>query len=270
MWEIDRSQLGGRFESVELQDRDGVRAVFRGIRKFCERLDNMEKPVQANRATLHILPRARDLERGLCPGIKNSAERISTKVDWISKRRVREKKVRHQRIGVWREDRRPKVTCLAIVRAAKSDARHDGKPAEIGVRIKQLMERIESGAAIVLKTRVLRELSPQLSKAGFAFVENRSPKKGMPLNVQYDFRQTFRCLEKLVRLKTRNPGESVNWIRLRQRNHIVRNGIDAKFRLVEILHHELIAKFGQVSDAVDAFGKVRPILQAEPVSPGRN
>src|SRR4029450_7548538 len=132
------------------------------------------------------------------------------------------------------------------------------------------MERIESGAAIILKTRVLRELSPQLSKARFAFVENRSPKKGMTLDVQYNFWQTLRLLEKLVRLKTRNPGEGVNWIRLRQRNHIVRNGIDAKFPLVEILHQESITEFGEVSDAVDAFGKIRPVFQAEPIPSSGN
>jgi hypothetical protein len=63
------------------------------------------------------------------------------------------------------------------------------------------MEGVETIRAVVLKTCALRELQPQISKAGLAFIKNGSPEKCVTLNVQYHFRQTFCCGEELVSLK---------------------------------------------------------------------
>src|SRR6266540_2903072 len=52
--------------------------------------------------------------------------------------------------------------------------------------------------------------------------------------------------------------------------YIVRNRIDPKLALVKVLHHVLVAQFRSVRDTVDVISKVRPIFQAQPISPGRN
>ena len=92
----------------------------------------------------------------------------------------------------------------------------------------------------------------------------------MTFNVQYHFRCTFCGREKLVRLETGDARDGEKRIRLRYCHYIVWNGIDPKLALIKVLHHIRIAKLGEVSDAVDVIGKVRPIFQAKPVSPGRN
>ena len=86
----------------------------------------------------------------------------------------------------------------------------------------------------------------------------------MAFDVQYHFRLTFCCSEKLVRLKTLDRREGVKRIRLCHRDHIVRNWIDAKLPLEEVLHHVLVTKLGEIGDAIDIICKVGRICQAEP------
>src|SRR6266496_892970 len=132
------------------------------------------------------------------------------------------------------------------------------------------MEGVQTIRAIILEARILRELQPQIGKAGLAFIENGSTKKGMTFDVQYDFRLAFSCGEKLIRLKTFDCCQGIERIRLCHRDHIVRNRIDAELPLEEILHYVWIAELGEIGDAINIVYKVGRICQANPVSPGRN
>ena len=83
----------------------------------------------------------------------------------------------------------------------------------------------------------------------------------MAFDVQYHFRLTFCCSEKLIRLKTLDRREGVKRIRLCYRDHIVWNGIDAKLTLEEVLHNVLITKLGEIGDAIDVIRKIRRDLR---------
>src|SRR5438046_4287425 len=128
------------------------------------------------------------------------------------------------------------------------------------------MKGIEPSSAIILKTRVLGELQPQVSKTGFAFVENRPTKKRVTFDIQCDVRQAFCCIEEIVRLETRGRCEAVKWIFFCHGDDVVRNRIDSKFLQEEVMHNERIAKYGKIGDTGYAVGKVRPIFKAEPIS----
>src|SRR5437667_5704422 len=104
--------------------------------------------------------------------------------------------------------------CVCIVGATITNPLHDGKPAEISVRVEELMNVIETDGAVILKARAVGKCSLQIGKSAFAFVENRPAKKRVPLDVQNHFRQTFGLLEELVCLKTRDRGERVKWVGL--------------------------------------------------------
>src|SRR4029077_5051803 len=132
------------------------------------------------------------------------------------------------------------------------------------------MEGIKTVSAIVLDTRPFWEFYPQIGKAGFAFVKYRPAKERVPFDVEYHFRLTFRGREEIVRLKTLNPGERENRINLRHCDHIVRNRIDPKLALEEVLHHVLVTKLGDVGDAIDGVGEIRLVFEAESVSRFRN
>ena len=92
----------------------------------------------------------------------------------------------------------------------------------------------------------------------------------MTFDVQYHFRLAFCCSEKLVRLKTLDSRQGVKRVRLCHREHIVRNGIDAKLTLEEVLHHVLVTQLGEIGDAINIVCKVGRICEANPVSPGGN
>src|ERR1700749_3994409 len=98
------------------------------------------------------------------------------------------------------------------------------------------MEGIEPIRAIILEARALRELEPQISKAGFAFVKNGTSKKAVAFDVQYDFRRTFCRGKKLICLKTFDSRQGVEIVGLGDREHIVRDRVDAKLTLEEVLH----------------------------------
>ena len=73
----------------------------------------------------------------------------------------------------------------------------------------------------------------QIGHPGLAFVEDRTAEKSVPFNIEHHFGQTLGLLEEVVRLKSRDCSQSVEWVRFRDRDHIVRNGIDPKFALVK-------------------------------------
>src|SRR5207244_554728 len=72
--EINRTELGGGLEAVELQNRRWIDSVFEDVRKIRERLDNMEKSIQTKRTTLRIFVGAGNLERSFGAGVENSAQ----------------------------------------------------------------------------------------------------------------------------------------------------------------------------------------------------
>src|SRR5437667_6131756 len=144
--------------------------------------------------------------------------------------------------------------CVCIVGATITNPLHDGKPAEISVRVEELMNVIETDGTVILKARAVGKCSLQIGKSAFAFVENWSAKKRVALNVQDHFRQAFGLVEELVCLKTHDSCQGIKRVRLRDCDHVVRNRIDTKLALVEILHHERIAQLRNVSDAVNVIG----------------
>src|SRR5678815_403116 len=106
------------------------------------------------------------------------------------------------------------------------------------------MERVETIRPIILETRPPGELQSQVSKASLALIKDRSAKKAMAFDVQYNFRLTFCCSEKLVCLKTLDRSDGIKRICLRYRDYIIRNRIHAKLTLEEVLHHVLVTELG--------------------------
>src|SRR5215471_9994386 len=102
------------------------------------------------------------------------------------------------------------------------------------------MKRVETLCAIILDTRILRKFQPQIRKAGFAFVKYWRAKDRLAFDVEYHFRLTFRSREEIVRLKALNPGKSEVRVNLCHCDYIVRNRINSKLALEEVLHHVLV------------------------------
>src|SRR5438552_18293979 len=98
MWENDRAKLGGRFKSIELQNGGWVGAAVGYVREVREWLDHVEKSIETKRPALHILPRLGELERGFHSSVKDRTEYVATILDWLSECRIRQEKIRHQRV----------------------------------------------------------------------------------------------------------------------------------------------------------------------------
>src|SRR5207245_8530721 len=112
--------------------------------------------------------------------------------------------------------------------AAKTNPRHDGKPAEISVRVEELVKGIETDGTVILKARAVGKCSLQIGKSAFAFVENWSAKKRVALNVQDHFRQTLRLLEELVRMKTRDSRQGIERVCFSDCDNVVRIRIESE------------------------------------------
>src|ERR1700730_13301508 len=149
---MDGANLRRRLKSIELKDGGRVGAAIGYVREVREWLDHVEKSIETKGPALHILPRLGELERSFHSGVKDRAEYVATILDWLSECRIRQEEIRYQRVQVGREDRFPKVAGLGIVGAAKTNPRHDGKPAEICVRVEELVKGIETDGAVILKT----------------------------------------------------------------------------------------------------------------------
>src|SRR5215831_19916498 len=102
------------------------------------------------------------------------------------------------------------------------------------------MKRVEPLRAIILDTRILRKFQPQIGKAGFAFVKYWRAKDRLAFDVEHHFRLTFGSRKEIVRLETLDPGESEIRIYFGHCDHIVRDGINSKLALEEVLHHVLV------------------------------
>src|SRR5204863_3953883 len=111
--------------------------------------------------------------------------------------------------------------------------------------------RIEPERAVVVVGGTSRKISTQLGEARFALVENRSAEERQAFYIQRHFRQTFRCLEEIVRLEPPDRGQRVVRICFRDRDDVVRLRIQLKLALEKILEDEFVAELGDVRDAGD-------------------
>ena len=195
----------------------------------------MAQPIQPEHAGLDVFPFPRDFERRFDAGIENRAELRTPWLKGRGYRRRRRKKIRNQRIGIWWENGLSEVSRFAVIGAAKSNARDDGKPAKVGVGVEQLMKRIEAIRAVILKPRVGGKIGTQFRESGLAFVEDWAAEKAVPLDIDYYFRQPFDDIEKAVELETRDRADRVKRIRFRQCDNIIRLRIGSEFRRVKIL-----------------------------------
>src|SRR5207244_576809 len=151
---------------------------------------------------------------------------------------------------------------------SKPDPRDNREPAEICIRVKQLMKGVDPSRAVILKAGILSESAMKIRNASLAFVKDRAAKKGVPFNVEHNFRQTLGLLKEFIRLKSRDRGQSIERIRFCDRNHVVRNRVDPEFALVKVLHHKRIAQLGNVDDTVNISGKFSAIYETRPISSG--
>ena len=90
-------------------------------------------------------------------------------------------------MATW-EKRHSEIARLVIVSSPKTGPRHDGEPSEISVWIKQFVESIEPGCAVIFEARAVRKTSVEIGESGFAFVKNRAAKNCMALDVEDHFR----------------------------------------------------------------------------------
>src|SRR5690242_7530528 len=106
----------------------------------------------------------------------------------------------------------------------------------------------------------------QVSNTGFALVEDRTSKNGRTGDVQHDLGKALRCLKETVSLKSRDRGQSINRVGFRYRHDIIWVRIDAKFALVEILHHESITQLGDVNDSVNVAREIGAVFESDAVT----
>src|SRR5690349_1907154 len=106
----------------------------------------------------------------------------------------------------------------------------------------------------------------QVSNTRFALVEDWTSKNGRTGDVQHDLGKTLRLFKKIVRLKSRDRAQSVNRMGFRYRHDVIRHRIDAKFALVEVLHHESVTQLGDVSDSVNVAREIRAVFDSDAVA----
>src|SRR5690349_20264737 len=106
----------------------------------------------------------------------------------------------------------------------------------------------------------------QVCNTGFALVEDRTSKNGSTGDVQHDLGKALRLLKETVSLKPRDRGQSINGVSFRYRHNVVGHRIDAKFALVEILHHESITQLGDVNDSVNVAREIGAVFDRDAVT----
>src|SRR2546422_3989055 len=103
------------------------------------------------------------------------------------------------------------------------------------------MKSIGTPTFVVFEARAAREVAMKVRNPGFALVKDWTSEDGRTSDVQHYFGKALGLLEEAVSLKSRNRGQGIDGIGFSYRHDVVRHGIDAEFRLVEILHDEGIA-----------------------------
>src|SRR5438105_9807724 len=182
----------------------------------------MTQPVQTKGAALCVLPLARDFKRCFHSGIENRAGGVAVEVERFCHGRIGQRKLADERISVGREEGFSEIASLIVIGGAKSDAWHNAEPAEIGIWIKELMERIDPPRAVVFKTGIARKISVQIRNSGLTLIENWAIENRRPFHIEHDFGQALGCIEETIRLETGEGGQRVNRVGFRNRNNIVR------------------------------------------------
>src|SRR4051812_41763747 len=123
------------------------------------------------------------------------------------------------------------------------------------------MERINSQRAVIMESRAILEAAAQLPDGVLTLIKNRTAKERLAPDVERHFGKALRRFEKIVGLKAGQPGERVIGAPLRYRHNIVRLRIEPELALEKILQNVGVAQLGDVCDAGDGLGKVRPALK---------
>src|ERR1700736_2812363 len=113
----------------------------------------MEQSIQSERAGLHVFPRAGQLKRSFKSCVEYGAKASFTVADRIRGRRIRQKKIGNQRVVTGLKDGFAEVPGLVVIGRSKPCSRHDGKPAKVSIRVKELMKCINTRSPVVLKAR---------------------------------------------------------------------------------------------------------------------
>src|SRR6478609_3521784 len=103
------------------------------------------------------------------------------------------------------------------------------------------MERIDSQRAVIVKSRAILKAAAKVPDGRLTFVKNRTAKERLARNIERHFGKALRGLEKIVRLKARQPGERVIGAPLRYRHDIVRLRIETELALEKILQNVGVA-----------------------------
>src|SRR5213595_456896 len=98
----------------------------------------------------------------------------------------------------------------------------------------------------------------QVRNPGFALVKDWSSKNRSTGDVQHYLGKALGLLKEAVSLKACDRGQGIDRIDFSYCHDVVRHGIDAEFRLVEILHDVSIALLRDVNDAIDVAREIRP------------
>src|SRR5207248_11691458 len=106
----------------------------------------------------------------------------------------------------------------------------------------------------------------QVRNPGFALVKDWTSKNRSTGDVQHYLRMALGLLKEGVSLKACDRCQGIDGIGFSYRHDVVRHGIDAEFRLVEILHDVSIAQLGEVNDAIDVAREIRPVFDGYTVT----
>src|SRR4051812_44922652 len=212
----------------------------------------MLQAVESEAPAFGALPGPGDFERGFDAAIENGAQLGPGELDLLC--RVDIEKVGNERVVGRHDGGFPKVTRLVVVGRAKANARDYGKPAEVGIGERELVERIQPQGVVIVGQRAIRKAAMEIGEARFALVKNRPAKQRSSSDIERNFRQPLGCLKEVVRLKTGNPRERVIRVVLSDRDDVVRLRVDLKFALEKILEDVLVAQLCAVSDGVDVLG----------------
>src|ERR1044071_676758 len=106
----------------------------------------------------------------------------------------------------------------------------------------------------------------QVSNTGFALVEDWTSKNGRTGDVQHDLGKALRLLKETVSLKPCDRAQSINGVGFHYRHDVIRHRIDAKFALIEILHHKSVTQLGDVNDSVNVAREVGTVFDSDAVT----
>ena len=227
----------------------------------------MEKAVEAQEGGLHLLEPRREFERALEPGIHDRTE-SAVVVVVAGQGDI----TRGIRVGISR---------TAVVRPAETDPRSEREPAEVGLRIGQLVKSVEAEGRIIVqpcgigkdagvKNRVLQlrdvigclaagKVALQVAASGRAVVKNGQSEKRSLLGRPTQLRQPGSHLLPIVHLPAGQKVDLEVFGQPVERGVVVRLGIDRKLGREEVLQKIVVA------DAVDVRGGINVLIDDQTV-----